>query len=205
MNKAMLIVMDGLGDRPIKELGGLTPLEAARTPNLDALAARGISGMMNAIGIGLRPGSDTSHLAILGYDIEKYYTGRGTIEVAGLGMDLEAGDVALRGNLGTVDDNSVVTDRRAGRITDTGPFVKDLDGLTYAGINLLVKPGTGHRAGVILRGPGLSSRISDNDPHEVGVKVHEVHPLDDSKEAAFTAKVLNHFLAEAHKILRPTP
>ncbi len=205
MNKAMLIVMDGLGDRPLKELGGLTPLEAARTPNLDALAARGICGVMNAIGVGLRPGSDTSHLAILGYDLDKYYTGRGTIEVAGLGMELEAGDVALRGNLGTVDDNLVVTDRRAGRITDTGPFVKDLDGLTFEGVTLLIRPGTGHRAGIILRGPGLSSRISDNDPHEVGVKVHEVHPLDDSKEAAFTARVLNHFLAQAHSILTKNP
>ena len=205
MNKAMLIVMDGLGDRPLKELGDLTPLEAAHTPNLDALATRGITGMMNAIGIGQRPGSDTSHLAILGYELDKYYTGRGTIEVAGLGMDLEAGDVALRGNLGTVDDNLIVVDRRAGRITDTGPFVADLDGLTYAGVTLLVRPGTGHRAGIILRGPGLSSRISDNDPHEVGVKVHLVVPLDDSKEAAFTAKVLNHFLAEAHRILTANP
>ncbi len=205
MNKAMLIVMDGLGDRPIKELGGLTPLEAARTPNFDALAKRGITGMMNAIGIGLRPGSDTSHLAILGYDLDKYYTGRGTIEVAGLGMDLEPGDVALRGNLGTVNEGLVVTDRRAGRITDTGPFVADLNGMTHAGVKLLVQPGTGHRAGIILRGPGLSSRISDNDPHEVGVKVHEVHPLDDSKEAAFTAKVLNHFLRQAHNVLMANP
>jgi 2,3-bisphosphoglycerate-independent phosphoglycerate mutase len=205
MPKAILIVMDGLGDRPIKELGNLTPLEAAHTPNLDALAARGITGVMNAIGVGMRPGSDTSHLAILGYDIDKYYTGRGTIEVAGLGMDLKEGDVALRGNLGTVDDRLVVTDRRAGRITDTGPFVQDLDGLTYEGITLKVRPGTGHRAGIILRGPGLSSRISDNDPHEVGVKVHEVHALDGSPEAAFTAKVLNHFLAEAHRLLKDHP
>ena len=113
--------------------------------------------------------------------------------------------MALRGNLGTVDDNLTVVDRRAGRITDTAPFVKDLDGLTYQGVTLKVRPGTGHRAGVILRGPGLSSRISDNDPHEVGVKVHEVHPLDDSPEAAFTAKVLNHFLAEAHRILSQNP
>jgi 2,3-bisphosphoglycerate-independent phosphoglycerate mutase len=201
MNKAMLIVMDGLGDRPVKELEGLTPLEAAHTPHLDALAARGVAGLMNSLGVGLRPGSDTSHLAILGYDIERYYTGRGTIEVSGLGMDLEPGDVALRGNLGTVDENLTVMDRRAGRITDTGPFVKDLDGLTYEGVTLKVRPGTGHRAGVILRGPGLSSRLSDNDPHEVGVKVHEVHPLDDSQEAAFTARVLNHFLEEAHRIL----
>lgn len=205
MNKAMLVVMDGLGDRPLKELGGLTPLEAAHTPNLDALAARGITGIMNAIGVGLRPGSDTSHLAILGYDIDRYYTGRGTIEVAGLGMDLEAGDVALRGNLGTVDDNLTVVDRRAGRITDTGPFVKDLDGLTYEGVTLKVRPGTGHRAGLILRGPHLSSRISDGDPHEVGVKIHLVEPLDASQEAAFTAKVLNHFLTEAHRILKDNP
>ena len=205
MNKAMLLVMDGLGDRPLKELGWLTPLEAASTPNFDALATRGVCGVQNAIGPGMRPGSDTSHLAILGYDLEKYYTGRGTIEVAGLGMALEEGDVAFRGNLGTVDDNLMVTDRRAGRISDTGPFVQDLDGLRYQGVTLLARPGTGHRAGIILRGPGLSSKVSDNDPHEVGVKVHEAHPLDDSPEAAFTAKVLNHFLTEAHRILRSNP
>lgn len=205
MPKAILVVMDGLGDRPLKALGDLTPLEAARTPHLDALAERGICGIMNAIGIGMRPGSDTSHLAILGYDLERYYTGRGTIEVSGLGMDLEAGDVALRGNLGTVNDDLIVVDRRAGRITDTGPFVKDLDGLTFEGITLKVRPGTGHRAGIILRGPGLNSRISDNDPHEVGVKVHEVQPLDETKEAAFTARVLNHFLAEAHRLLKSNP
>jgi 2,3-bisphosphoglycerate-independent phosphoglycerate mutase len=160
---------------------------------------------MNALGVGLRPGSDTSHLAILGYDPESYYSGRGPIEVAGLGMDLEAGDVALRGNLGTVDGNLTVVDRRAGRITDTGPFVKELDGLTYEGVTLRVRPGTGHRVGIILRGPHLSSRISDNDPHEVGVKVHEVHPLDNSPEAGFTAKALNHLLAAAHRILAQNP
>jgi len=120
-------------------------------------------------------------------------------------MELQEGDVALRGNLGTVDNNLVTVDRRAGRIEDTSPFVKDLDGLTYQGITLHIKPGTGHRAGIILRGPGLSSRISDNDPHEVGVKVHEVRPLDDSPEAAFTARVLNHFLHQAHEILKNHP
>jgi 2,3-bisphosphoglycerate-independent phosphoglycerate mutase len=99
----------------------------------------------------------------------------------------------------------VVVDRRAGRITDTGPLLKDLNGLSYEGVTLLVQPGTGHRAGIIIRGPNLSSRISDGDPHEVGVKVHEVHPLDDSKEAAFTARVLNHLLSEAHRILKDNP
>lgn len=205
MDKVMLIVMDGLGDRPIKELGGLTPLEKARTPNLDKLAERGITGIMNALGVGQRPGSDTSHLAILGYEIDKYYSGRGPIEVSGLGMRLEHGDVALRGNLGTVDDNLVVIDRRAGRVSDTTPFVKVLDGLTQDGVSLIIRPGTGHRAGIILRGPGLSSAISDNDPHEVGVPIHPVKPLDDTPEAAFTAKVLNALLAQAHEILKKLP
>lgn len=205
MDKVMLIVMDGLGDRPIKELGNLTPLEKARTPNLDRLAQRGITGIMNALGVGQRPGSDTSHLAILGYEIDKYYSGRGPIEVSGLGMRLEHGDVALRGNLGTVDDNLVVIDRRAGRVTDTGPFVQALEGLTQDGITLISQPGTGHRAGIILRGPGLSSHISDNDPHEVGVPIHPVKPLDDTPEAAFTARVLNGLLTQAHEILKKLP
>ncbi len=205
MQKVLLLILDGLGDRPIKELGGLTPLEAATTPNLDNLAVRGICGLQNALGVGQRPGSDTSHLAILGYDPERYYTGRGTIEVAGLGMDLTPGDVALRGNLGSVDDNLTVVDRRAGRISDTSPFVKDLDGLAFQGVTMQVKPGTGHRAGIVLRGPGLSSKVSDNDPHEVGVPVHEVHPLDDTPEAAFTAQVINHLFHQAHLILRDHP
>lgn len=205
MPKVILLILDGLGDRPVAELSGLTPLEAAATPNLDKLATQGICGLQNALGVGQRPGSDTSHLAILGYDPHLYYTGRGTIEVAGLGMRLEAGDVALRGNLGTVTDDLLVVDRRAGRISDTGPFVKDLDGLSFEGVTLHIKPGTGHRAGIILRGPSLSSHISDNDPHEVGVRIHEVKPLDDSAEAAFTARVANHLFTEAHRILKHHP
>ncbi len=200
-SKIVLLVCDGLGDRPVPELGDKTPLEAARTPNLDRLAARGITGLMHSLGRGLTPGSDTSHLNILGYDYREYYSGRGTIEVAGLGMELRHGDVALRGNMGTVDAELKIVDRRAGRITDTSPFTALLDGMEIEGVKFMVKPGTAHRAGIVVRGDGLSAKVTDNDPHEPGVKVWEVKPKDDSPEAARTAAVLNKFLARAHEIL----
>jgi 2,3-bisphosphoglycerate-independent phosphoglycerate mutase len=200
--KAILIVCDGLGDRPIKELGNKTPLEAAKTPNLDKLAKEGICGLMHTLGVGARPGSDTSHLAIFGYDPEKYYHGRGPFEAAGIGMDLKPGDVALRGNMGTVDENLVVVDRRAGRIRDTTPYAKALDGMMIDGVKFEVKPGTGHRVGVVMRGRGLCSRISDPDPHELGARVHQATPLDASREAKYTATVLNKFLEKSHEILK---
>jgi len=201
-SRIVLVVCDGLGDRPVPELNHRTPLEAAKTPHLDALAARGITGLMHALGRGKTPGSDTSHLNILGYDYEQFYSGRGTIEVAGLGMELREGDVALRGNMGTVDEHLCILDRRAGRIRDTAPFARLLDGLEIEGVRFLVRPGTAHRLGIILRGEGLSAHITDNDPHEPGLEVWEVKPRDRSHEAARTATVLNRFLAKAHEILR---
>ena len=204
-SKVILLVCDGLGDRPIPALDFKTPLEAARTPNLDYVAGKGVCGLMYSLGPGLRPGSDTSHLNILGYDYHKYYSGRGPIEVAGLGMELKEGDVALRGNLGTVDENLIIVDRRAGRILDVSEFVKALDNLKIEGVKFLVKPGTAHRAGIIMRGEGLSNKITDADPHETGEKVHTVEPRDDSQEAKRTAEVLNKFLQECHQILLQHP
>ncbi|MBM3333387.1 2,3-bisphosphoglycerate-independent phosphoglycerate mutase [Candidatus Sumerlaeota bacterium] len=201
-SRILLLVCDGLGDRPIAELAGKTPLEAARTPNLDRLAEQGICGLMHSLGRGLTPGSDTSHLNILGYDWREFYSGRGTIEVAGLGMELRHGDVALRGNLATVDEDLKITDRRAGRITDTSPFTRLLDGIEIEGVKFVVRPGTAHRAGIIMRGEGLSANVSDNDPHEPGLKVWAVKPRDQSPEAARTADVLNKFLSRAYEILR---
>ena len=123
-SKVLLVSMDGLGDRPIPELKGKTPLEAAKKPNLDRLAKEGITGLMNTVAVGVRPGSDTSHLCMLGYDPKEYYTGRGPIEAAGVGIQLQAGDIALRGNFGTVDESRVIRDRRAGRILDVSELCK---------------------------------------------------------------------------------
>lgn len=126
-SKVMLVVCDGLGDRPIPELGHRTPLEAARTPNLDALACEGQTGSMFTVGR-VTPGSDVAHLSLFGYDPKVHYSGRGPIEATGLGIRLEPGDVALRANLATVNDDLTIADRRAGRIRDVRDLVQSLQG-----------------------------------------------------------------------------
>jgi 2,3-bisphosphoglycerate-independent phosphoglycerate mutase len=189
--KAILIIMDGLGDRPIKEFGGKTPLEAAKKPNLDRLTARGITGMMQTIGPGITPGSDTSHLAIFGLDPEKHYHGRGPIEACGAGIELRHGDIAFRGNAGTVDEKFIVKDRRAGRIDSTVELCKEIDGMKIDGVEIILKPGAWYRAALVLRGSGLSDKITGNDPKDVNVPLMQVKPTDSSKEAKKTADVLN--------------
>ena len=201
IKKVICVIFDGLSDRPIKELGRKTPLEAAKTPNFDAIVKKSQCGLMYTLGRGMRPGSDVSHLAIFGYPLERYYTGRGPIEVAGLGIQLEGGDVAFRGNFGTVDNNWNILDRRAGRIRVADEFAAAVDGVEVDGITFIVKPGTAHRAGIVLRGAGLSAAVSDNDPHEEGLPVWEIKPLDDSKEAKFTAQVINKFMRKSYEIL----
>jgi 2,3-bisphosphoglycerate-independent phosphoglycerate mutase len=206
LNKVVLVVCDGLGDRPVKELGNRTPLEAAKTPNLDKLAKESECGMMHTLGRGHTPGSDTAHLEIMGYDIGECYSGRGPIEAAGIGLQLLDGDVALRGNFGTVDDNLLIKDRRAGRILVVEPLTKALDGMEIAGVTFIVKPGTAHRAGVLMRGAGLSGAIVDVDPHKPDKPVRTpVAPKEDTPEARHTATVLTKFLAEAHEVLKKHP
>lgn len=214
-NKHVLIICDGLGDLPISEFDGKTPLEAAETPNLDRLAEGGITGLMYPLGPGRRPNSDEAHLVIFGYDLATDYPGRGPIEAAGVGIKLQEGDVAIRANLATVDGNLRVIDRRAGRLEDSAPFVRDLDGMKIDGVEFVVKPGTGHRVALVMRGKGLSDKITNSDVHYVtedqvvenweGQKVNIPQPTENSPEAKFTADVLQKFLLKAHEILSSNP
>src|SRR2546430_13073916 len=114
--KLALVVLDGIGDGATREQGYVTPLEAARTPNLDALSKDSAQGRMIPVAPGITPGSGPGHLALFGYDPLEFQVGRGVIEALGLGLELRAGDIAARANFCTIDDKGIVTDRRAGRI-----------------------------------------------------------------------------------------
>ena len=217
--KTLFIIIDGLGDRPIPKLGNKTPLESAKTPNLDFFAKNGICGLIQPFQFSWQkyPTSDISHLALFGYNPKIYYLGRGPYEAVGVGIKLKAGDIALRANFATVDPEGVaprpygasgnlkVIDRRAGRVEKTHSLVKALNGITTLGVKFLIKKSFGHRAVLILRGKNLSEKITDSDPHEVGKRVKKVLPKNKSKEATFTAKVLNEFLEKAHLILKNHP
>jgi len=206
--RVLLLVIDGLGDIPIPELGGRTPLEAAKTPNLDKLAQEGVCGMVDTFYFPEQkyPRSDTTHLALLGYDPERDYLGRGPYEVAGIHMNLEEGDIALRGNFGSVDENLKIVDRRSGRIKETEDLVESLKGKEIEGVKFLIKKSYGHRVGIVMKSDKeLSSQITNGDPHQTGVKVNKIRAKNDSAEAEFTAKVLNRYLEEAHEILKSHP
>lgn len=203
-NKIMIVVMDGLGDRAVMELGHRTPLQVARKPNLDWFAQNGTSGSMDVIAPGVRPGSDTSHLALLGYDPFEVYTGRGPFEAAGVGLMGNKGDIAFRCNFATVDPKMNVMDRRAGRIKvpDTTNLVKALEGLNINGIEAIVKEATEHRAVLLLRGEGLDHNVTDADPHAIA-KVQPSRPLRPGAER--TAEVINEFVRRSYEILDPHP
>jgi len=203
--KILLLIFDGLGDRPIAELGRQTPLQAARKESLDWFAANGINGLVDPIAPGVRPGSDTSHLALFGYDPLQVYTGRGPFEAAGVGIPVKHGDIAFRGNFATVDSGMRVTDRRAGRIKEgADELAKSIDGLDLGGgVKVLFRAGTEHRAALVLRGPGLTPHVSDPDPHEAGGKVLPAKATAPDGES--TAKAVNAFMEKSHKILRSHP
>ncbi len=200
LKKILTIILDGLADRPVAILGNKTPLQAAKKPNLNWFAKNGMCGLMDPIAPGIRPGSDTSHLAILGYNPHEVYTGRGPFEAAGAGLSLEPGDVAFRCNFGTIDEEGVVIDRRAGRIREgTTEIARDLDGMPIEGVRVIFKEATEHRGVLILRGKGLSPKVTDVDPHAVGVKYNSCEPLE--LDAKRTAEIVNEFVERSKEIL----
>jgi 2,3-bisphosphoglycerate-independent phosphoglycerate mutase len=208
MKKILLIIIDGLGDEKIPALGNKTPLEAAETPNLDYLAKEGICGLMIPFKFKWQeyPTSDVSHLALLGFDPRKYYLGRGVYEALGARVELKKGDVALRVNFATVDKNLKILDRRAGRIEKTKELITALNKIRIEGVQFFLKKAFGHRAVLRIRSnQKLSCNITDGDPHKIGIKPKKIKPKDKTKEAKFTAQILNQYLEKAHQILENHP
>ena len=202
--KILFIVLDGISDRPCPELGGLTPLAAAKKPILDRLAHEGICGIMDTIAAGVRPGSDTAHLALLGYDPYKYYTGRGPLECEGTGIHMEPGMIGFRCNYATVSKDGIITDRRAGRIHDTTDLsraIQDGVDLSKYGVEFLFRSGAGHRASLALKGKGIGHCVSSNDPKKDGVAPLTVQAIKQTAEDVKTTAICNEFVRQSGRIL----
>lgn len=204
--KILLIIIDGLGDKVVPQLGNKTPLESARTPNFDFLSANGISGLVVPFcEKGKLPTSEDTHLALFGYNPAIFNPGRGVLEVLGLGMKVSKHDVCLRGNFATLGENLKIIDRRAGRIKKTEELIKAISVIEIEGVKFLIKKAVSHRVGIVMRGDDLSPRISDGDPKKVGVRPLKIVPREKSREAVFTARIFNEFLERCRVILKKHP
>ncbi|ASJ15689.1 phosphoglycerate mutase [Thermococcus chitonophagus] len=202
--KGILIIIDGLGDRPIKEFNGKTPLEYANTPNMDKLAKIGILGQQDPIKPGQPAGSDTAHLSIFGYDPYKTYRGRGFFEALGVGLDLDEDDLAFRVNFATME-NGIIVDRRAGRISteEAHELAKAIQEQVDIGVDFIFKGATGHRAVLVLKGMAKGYKVGENDPHVEGKPPHKFDWEDE--ESRKVAEILEEFVKKAHEVLEKHP
>lgn len=201
--KILLLVMDGIGDIPHKDFGQKTPLEYAITPNLDRLARNSIMGRLIPILPGITPGSGPGHLGLFGYDPLQFQMGRGILEAAGLNIDIKDGDIAMRCNFASADENGAIIDRRAGRIPTEkceelcnllSQHLKEIDG-----IQIILQPSMQHRFVVVFRGENLCDMLTDSDPLSEGKQPLEVKAL--SNKAEFTAQIANKFYQEARRVI----
>jgi len=199
-SKIVLLVLDGLGGLPM-QIGGLTELEKAKTPNIDKLASEGALGQTLPIGLGITPGSGPAHLALFGYDPVVHEVGRGVLESIGAGMSVAKGDVAARGNFCTVDADGNISDRRAGRIPteEAIPLVDRLNQIELPDVNIEVKHVKEYRFAVKITGKGLVPDLEETDPQKTGVPPLAV--VARSKKAEYTAGLFNKWVEEARKLL----
>lgn len=203
-SKIVMLVSDGLGGLPVEQ-GGPTELEAAKTPNLDALAKHGVQGLLHPIAPGITPGSGPGHLSLFGYDPIKHLIGRGALEATGVGFKLGPKDVAIRCNFCTLDAQGNISDRRAGRIPseESAPLAISLRKVSIPGVEIFVEPVKEHRFVVILRGEGLGGSVADTDPQKTGVP--PLNPVAHDDASKRTAEVAKEFYAQAVKLLAGQP
>jgi len=202
--KIVLVSLDGLGGLPRPETGR-SELETASLPNLSQLATEAACGLIRHVAPGITPGSGPGHLGLFGYDPLQYQVGRGVLEALGIEFELRAGDVAARGNFCTVDGTGRITDRRAGRIaTELNlRLTERLRRIKLPGVEVFVESGKDYRFVLVLRAKGksggLSARLSETDPQQVGKPPLPVKALEPRAKA--TATLVNRFVAEAKRLL----
>ena len=216
-------MLDGVGDLPHPDLAGKTPLEAATTKNMDMLAKNGIMGQVISVGKGIAPESDIAVFNMLGYKFQHSdYAGRGVIEAIGIGVDFKDGDLALRGNFATLDNEGKIIDRRAGRKIereDVEEISKEIEKeikFSSPNASVVVAPTVGHRVTVRLRdSKPLSSEISNTDPaygriDGMGIakavsdfmEIEKCIPLEQTENAISAANLVNEFTEQSLEIMK---
>lgn len=201
-SKIVLLVMDGLGGLPLTP-EGKTELETAHKPNMDALAKRSVLGLHHSVPFSITPGSGQAHLGLFGYDPVKYEIGRGVLSALGVDFDLGPHDIAARGNFCSVDENGIITDRRAGRIpTEVGERLCKLlkENVKLPGVELFLTPEKEYRFVFVLRGEGLSGEVSDTDPQATGRPPYIAEAT--APEGQRTAGLVREFVRQGNEILK---
>ena len=218
------VLLDGVGDLPHPDLDGKTPLEAANTPTLDKIASNGVIGEVISVGKGIAPESDIAVFNMLGYKFDHAdYAGRGVIEAIGVGTDFRDGDLALRGNFSTLNEEDSIVDRRAGRQIakeDADGIAREIEAkikFSNPNTSVVVSPTIGHRVTIRIRTDSqkLSSKITNTDPaysniggmgvaKNVGdvLKIEKCLPMDDTVDSKFTADIVNEFSEQSTKIMK---
>jgi 2,3-bisphosphoglycerate-independent phosphoglycerate mutase len=221
------VLLDGVGDLPHPDLEGKTPLEAANTPSLDKIAKNGSIGQVISVGKGIAPESDIAVFNMLGYKfLHSDYVGRGVIEAIGVGIDFKDGDLALRGNFSTLNDEGTIIDRRAGRHIereDVKEIAKEIENkinFSYPNSSVVVAPTIGHRVTVRIRTDGinLSSEITNTDPAYARVdgmgvakavgdfmRIEKCFPLEESESSKISANLVNEFTEQSLQIMKESP
>ena len=199
-SKIVLLVVDGLGGLAHPDTG-LSELETARLPHLDAMAQESACGLTTPVLPGVAPGSGPGHLALFGYDPLKHIIGRGALEALGIEVELRPGDVAARGNFCTVDAQGRLTDRRAGRIPTelSAPICARIDRIELEGVQVDVFPVQDYRFVLRLRGAGLSAAVAETDPQQTGVPALPARALNAGAE--HTAGLVNQFVRQAAQLM----
>ncbi|MGO0123538.1 cofactor-independent phosphoglycerate mutase [Desulfothermobacter acidiphilus] len=187
--KSVVILADGMADRPCEELGGITPLAYARTPFMDELASTGLVGEALHVPPGMPPGSDVANLSVLGYDPRRYYTGRAPLEAASQGIELAPDDLALRCNLVTLSPAAdyterVMVDYSAGEIA-TEVAVKLVAQLQerLGTSSLRFFPGVSYRHLLVWRAGPAPERLELTPPHDItGQRIGSFLPRGEGAE-----------------------
>ena len=202
--KYLIILGDGMADEPIASLGNKTPLQAANTPNIDRIASLGRNGLLDTIPKGFLPGSEIANLSVLGYDLNKVFEGRGSLEAASMGVTIEPGEMAMRCNLICIE-NGKIKNHSAGHISNEEAHELILflqDELGSDTVNFY--PGVSYRH--LFKMKGGNKHLNCTPPHDVpGTPFTDVMILSESPEAEDTADFLNELTLKSQALLENHP